>query len=49
MYHYYSPGFENKNEDDIDSGIKEGLLKNLWDLLPLRVTSIIGAQIFKYL
>ena len=49
MYHYYFPGFENKKEDDIDSGIKEGLLKNLWDLLPLKVTSIIGNQVFKYL
>ena len=49
MYHYYFPGFESNNEDDIDSGIKEGLLKNLWDLLPLKVTSIIGTQIFKYL
>jgi hypothetical protein len=49
MYHYYFPGFENKKENDIDSGIKEGLLKNLWDLLPLKVTSIIGNQVFKYL
>jgi hypothetical protein len=49
MYHYYFPGFEKIGEDDIDSGIKEGLLKNLWGLLPLKITSIIGTQIFKYL
>jgi len=49
MYHYYFPDFKNKDEDNIDSGIKEGLLKNLWNLLPLKVTSTIGTQIFKYL
>ena len=49
LYHYYFPDFENKDEDDIDSGIKDGLLKNLWGLVPLKVTSMIGTQIFKYL
>lgn len=49
MYHYYFPDFETINEEDMDSGINEGLLKNLWNLLPLKVTSVIGSQIFKYL
>jgi Acetyltransferase (GNAT) domain len=49
MYHYYFPGFENTNEDYIDSGIKEGLFKYLWGLLPLKFTSMIGMQIFKHL
>ncbi len=49
MYHYYYPALETKDNEEIDSGLKEGLVKKLWDILPLKVTSIIGAQIFKYL
>ena len=46
MYHYYYPDLGDENEENIDSGRKVGLLKNLWGLLPLKVTSVIGTQIF---
>jgi len=49
MYHYYYPDFEDKNEENIDSGTNEGMLKNIWNILPLKATSIIGSVIFKYL
>jgi lipid II:glycine glycyltransferase (peptidoglycan interpeptide bridge formation enzyme) len=49
MYHYYYPDFEHQNEDNIDSGTNKGMLKSIWDILPLRTTSFIGSQIFKYL
>ncbi|HKI79762.1 MAG TPA: GNAT family N-acetyltransferase [Ignavibacteriaceae bacterium] len=49
MYHYYYPDFEEQNEADIDSGTKEGIIKSLWNILPLKITSIIGSQVFKYL
>jgi len=49
LYHYYYPGFETKNEESIDSSTKDGLLKKMWGFLPLKITSSIGSQIFKYL
>jgi hypothetical protein len=49
MYHYYYPGFNFKDNDEIDSGLKEGVIKNLWKSLPLKVTTLIGSHIFKYL
>ena len=49
MYHYYYPEVATQNEEVIDSGTKGGVLKKMWGVLPLKVTSIIGSQIFRYL
>ena len=49
MYHYYCPDLNEKNEENIDSDISGMLLKNVWNILPLKITSIIGSQISKYL
>jgi len=49
MYHYYFPGFESIGDYVIDSGIREKLLRKLWSILPLKITSLIGPLIFKFL
>ena len=49
MFHYYYPDYGEKNEDEIDEGEQKGLLKSIWNIIPLRITSLIGGQVYKYL
>ena len=49
MYHYYYPGIEMKDSEEIDSGLREGLVKRIWNLLPLKITAKIGSLIFNRL
>lgn len=49
MFHYYYPDFPEKKEKDFDSNTEGVLVKKIWSLLPLKITAVIGREIYKYL
>ena len=49
VYHYYYPKPKFVGNDDFDQSSPSGLMKKIWNLLPLKITTIIGEQIYKRL
>jgi len=49
MYHYYYPKSRLETNNGIDSENTGELKKKLWNLLPLKVTTLIGENVYKRL
>lgn len=49
LYHFYYPEADMQNQERVGVTNTMGMKRKLWNLLPLKVTTMIGAEVNKYL